>query len=206
VQAALARADGAKTRETDAVRAAGVKTAVIDRTGAARDGVVGAAQTTSGRIGSATTNVRATVADRAGAARRAAAWVVLPLLSSSALAWHDVAAAAARGAARRPLRRRLARHLRGRGGDCAGRCRGGPMPRRAASRRQLRGRARARPRTHSHSPTIAIVPSVNAAVHPCHLAAVMLIRFLLTTQLPLSALDIVAAPRLRFRSRRRLRF
>ena len=76
VQAALARADGAKTRETDAVRAAGVKTAVIDRTGAARDGVVGAAQATSGRVGSATTNVRMTVADRAGAARRATAWVV----------------------------------------------------------------------------------------------------------------------------------
>jgi hypothetical protein len=75
VQAALARADGAKTRETDAVRAAGVKTAVIDRTGAARDGVVGAAQATSGRVGSATTNVRMTVADRAGAARRATAWV-----------------------------------------------------------------------------------------------------------------------------------
>ena len=130
MQAALARADGAKTRETDAVRAAGVKTAVIDRTGAARDGVVGSAQATSGRIGSATTNVRATVADRAGAARRAAAWVVLPLLSSSALAWHDVAATAARGAARRPLRRRLARHLRGRVAIAradaeAGRCRGG---------------------------------------------------------------------------------
>jgi hypothetical protein len=158
VQAALARADGAKTRETDAVRAAGVKTAVIDRTGAARDGVVGSAQATSGRIGSATTNVRATVADRAGAARRAAAWVVLPLLSSSALAWHDVAAAA-RGAARRPLRRRLARHLRGRGGDCAGRCRGGPMPRRAASRRQVRGRARAHALAHAHTRTRQPSPS-----------------------------------------------
>ena len=34
------------------------------------------------------------MADRTGAARRAKAWVVHPLLSSSALAWHDVAAAA----------------------------------------------------------------------------------------------------------------
>ena len=56
VQAALACADGAKTRETDAVRAArvtvaGVKTAITDRAGAARDGVVGAAQATSERFG-----------------------------------------------------------------------------------------------------------------------------------------------------------
>ena len=89
---------------------AGVKTAVTDRAGAARDGFVGAAQATSERVGSATTNVRTAVANRAGAAT---AWGLLPL-SSSALARHDVAAAAAaaRGATRRRLRWRRARRLR----------------------------------------------------------------------------------------------
>ena len=115
VQAALARADGVKTRETDAVRAAretvaGVKTAATDRASAARDGFVGAAQATSERVGSATTNVRTAVANRAGAAT---VWGLLPL-SSSALARRDVAAAAAaaRGATRRRLRCRRARRLR----------------------------------------------------------------------------------------------
>ena len=98
VQAALKRADGAK-RETDAMCAAretvaGVKTAVTDRAGAARDGFVGAAQATSQRVGSATTNVRTAVVNRAVAA---AAWGLLPL-SSSTLARHDVAAAAAAAA------------------------------------------------------------------------------------------------------------